>query len=767
MKKVYILIASILFVANCFSQKDLLWKGYFSYNEVKSITESESKIIVAAENALFTKSFATGEINTLNTINGLSGETISTVYFSKIFNKTIIGYKNGLLIVVNEQDKSIFKAVGIIQKQIPDNVKQINSFYENAGKIYISCAFGIVQFNLTNNEFGDTYFLGSTLLDYQEVFQTTVLNNTIYAVTRNNGIKKADLSNPNLNDFSQWQVFDAGYWSGIGTINNQIVAANTNNIIYKFSASTAVLLYNILLPVKDFRVSNNKLIVTNANQVYVFGETLNLITQINSTTIATIPPVFTCATIKDETIFIGTLENGVYTTKASNALAFDNITPNCPLKNAIFCMNATANNLWVGYGGYNIGYNPYEYNGLGLNTYGISNYNLNGWRSKPYSELLGAKSICKIITNPINPNQLYFSSHSTGLLKFQNDNSTILYNKTNSTLTNVEDVANLDLIKTNGNAFDKTGNLWVTNARTKNAIKVLKPDGTWQSISIAPILDAYIPCDYGNIEIDKNGTKWIATSYGGVIAYNENGNVFKKITSGSDSGNLPSKDVRAIAIDNKNQLWIGTTTGLRIIPSIDSFLTTSGQITANNIVIEEDGSGQELLFEQFIKEIVVDGSNRKWIGTLDSGVFLLSPNGQKTIYRFTKDNSPLPSNLIFDIDIDPKTGEVFIATDKGMVSFKGVSTKGSENLDNVYVYPNPLRPNDNDTVKVSGLLDKSTVKITDIEGSLVYEATSEGGTIEWDTTAFGKYKVASGVYMVFVSSKDGDETKVNKLMIIR
>ena len=122
---------------------------------------------------------------------------------------------------------------------------------------------------------------------------------------------------------------------------------------------------------------------------------------------------------------------------------------------------------------------------------------------------------------------------------------------------------------------------------------------------------------------------------------------------------------------------------------------------------------------------------------------------------------------IFDIDIDPKTGEVFIATDKGMVSFKGVSTKGSENLDNVYVYPNPVRPDDTDTVKVSGLLDKSTVKITDIEGSLVYEATSEGGTIEWDTTAFGKYKVASGVYMVFVSSKDGDETKVNKLMIIR
>jgi hypothetical protein len=83
------------------------------------------------------------------------------------------------------------------------------------------------------------------------------------------------------------------------------------------------------------------------------------------------------------------------------------------------------------------------------------------------------------------------------------------------------------------------------------------------------------------------------------------------------------------------------------------------------------------------------------------------------------------------------------------------------------VYPNPVRPEYDGTVKISGLLNKATVKITDIEGNLVYETTSEGGTIEWDTTAFGKHKVASGVYMVFISAQDGVETKVKKVMIIR
>jgi hypothetical protein len=145
----------------------------------------------------------------------------------------------------------------------------------------------------------------------------------------------------------------------------------------------------------------------------------------------------------------------------------------------------------------------------------------------------------------------------------------------------------------------------------------------------------------------------------------------------------------------------------------------------------------------------------------------VSSDGQKTIYQFNTNNSPLPSNTINDIDVNGATGEVFFATSKGLVSFKGTSTAANANLNNVFVYPNPVRPEFTGTVKISGLLDKANVKISDIEGNLVFEAISEGGTIEWDTTAFGKYKVASGVYMIFISSDDGTQTKVKKVMIIR
>ena len=271
---------------------------------------------------------------------------------------------------------------------------------------------------------------------------------------------------------------------------------------------------------------------------------------------------------------------------------------------------------------------------------------------------------------------------------------------------------------------------------------------------------------YANIVIDRNNTKCISTSNEGVIAFNESTNTFKKMTFGVDAGNLPSADVRSVVIDTKNQLWIGTTKGLRVLSNVGSFQSDS-QLKANPIIIMEDNLAQELMYEQFITSIAVDGSNNKWIGTADSGVFMVSPNGQETKYHFTINNSPMPSNMVNDIKINSVTGEVFIATNKGMISFKGVATGANDDLSNVYVYPNPVRPTYSGTVKVAGLLDKANVKITDIEGNLVFETTSEGGTIEWDTTAFGKYKVASGVYMVFISAQDGGETKVKKVMIIR
>jgi ligand-binding sensor domain-containing protein len=760
MKRILSLVL-LLVIQISFAQANLSWRGYFSYNEIKDMSSSPSAIFAASENALFSVNTMSNQIKTTNTVDGLSGQTISALYYSLKSNKSIVGYENGLIIVINEADGSMLNVIDIINKQLPSNIKKVNHFMEYEGVVYVSCDFGIVQFNLETMLFGDTYFIGDNGAEIS-IAQTTIYNGFIYAAS-NNGIRRAAITNKNLVDYMQWELIATESWSGITAFGSDLFAVNAAGYIHKYDSNTFVAYDDLKEPSKDFRATASNLIVSTSSSVYVYDAAMEKpIRQINTGEIVDSNPSFTCATVIGDTIFIGTKEGGMITTSLPPGSIFENITPSGPSRNNVFALQATSTAVWAVYGDYTADYNPYP-----LDSYGISKFNTEGWLNIPYAEVLEAKSLSRIIVNPNNENEVFASSFFSGLLKIENDEPTFLYNQSNSGLETLT-FAGPDYIdvRINGAAFDKSGKLWVTNSRVKNGLKVLGINGQWQSFSTDNILDSSQDNSFGRMVVDKNGTKWMATNQNGVVGFNESNNAFKKITIGPDAGNLPNSDVRTIAIDNRNQLWIGTTKGLRILSNVSNF-QTENQLTTNSIIIIEDNLAQELLYEQFITDIVVDGANNKWVGTADSGLFLVSPNGQETIYHFTINNSPLPSNAINDIDIDSSTGEVFIATDKGLISFRGIATEASEDLSKAFVYPNPVRPEYEGTVKIAGLINKANVKITDIEGNLVYEATSEGGTLEWDTYAFGKYKVASGVYMIFISAQDGVETKVKKVMIIR
>ena len=764
MKKYFLLFLIFIFQIG-FSQQNQNWKGYFSYNQIKDVSESTTRIYAAAENALFSKNLNTNEVKTTNTIDGLSGQTISALYHSDTFNKTIIGYENGLMIVINDTDGSVLNVVDIINKNIPANIKKVNHFMEYNGIVYVSCDFGIVQYKLATLEFGDTYFIGPSGQEIK-VYQTTIFNGEIYAVTQYFGIKKASITNPNLNDFAQWQVFNSGYWTGIVTFNNQLVALGTDNNIYKYNGASFQQIGSLGQPGLDIRAYGNFMIVTSANNVFIYNSSLVQAAHILSSQITATAVTFTCATVINNNIY-RTNENGIVSSTISSPTNFEILMPNGPKMNNMFSINSSSTNLWAVYGGYDITYNPYTFIGFSLSQFGISKYNeTDQWSYIPYSALPKTEALTRVTVRPNDENQVYISSYNRGLLKLESDVPTILYNESNSSLKSLVPSGSTTNIRIGPSAYDRAGNLWVTNSRIKNGLSVLKSGGAWQAYNMESILSDYSHGDFARIAIDKSGTKWMATYLDGVIVYNETANVYKKITEGEDLGGLPSVDVRALAIDNRSQVWIGTNRGLRVIGSTGSY-NSPDQIKANAIIIEENGVGAQLLGELYITDIAVNGSNQKWISTADSGVFLVSSNGQQTIYHFTKDNSPLPSDVVNDVEINATTGEVFFATDKGLVSFQGTSTKPADSLAAVYVYPNPVRPNFDGTVKIAGLISKANIKITDIEGNLVYETTSEGGTIEWDTTAFGKYKVASGVYMIFISAEDASETAVKKVMIVR
>jgi len=762
MKKIiwiYLIFVSQLFFAQ---QNNQLWKGYFSYNEIVDVESATDKVFAATQNAVFSKALLSSDLTIYNSINGLKPESITTIHHSELTNKTFVGNTNGLLLIINS-DGSITTKVDIINEvPVPPNKKKINDFYEHNGRLYISTDYGISVVDVATSEFIITYFIGTSGEETQ-VLQTTVLGNEIYAVTRDFGIRKGNLTNPNLYDFSQWQTFDGGYWSGIVTFNNELIGMNTNARTYRYNGTVFQEILNHIQAGLKIKTNGTELIVTTSNHVYVLNQ---IFTQLaNITSIPNFNAVFTAATVVGTKLYIGTEKDGLFSTDITNPTVFENMSPNGPVRNYIFRVKKALNYLWAVYGDYTRQYNPYP-----LEEYGISKYSKDdGWELIPYNDIFQAKSICDLVINPNNQTQIYATSYFSGLLKIQG--GTIeLFNQANTGPNGLESLvltppnpAYID-VRVNSPAFDKDGNLWMTNAFVERAIKVLNANGQWQSYSLDGIAPTVATGRYGPMAIDKNKTKWIPSINDGLIAFNENYNN-KFIVLNSTTGNLPDNDVRCVAVDNRNQLWIGTYSGLRVV-SVDRFITET-ELTANSIIIQEGDLAQELFYQQTILDIAVDGANRKWVSIADGGVFLVSANGQQTIYQFTKNNSPLPSNNINDIEIDGVSGEVFFATDKGMVSFLGTSTKPSDDLANVYVYPNPVRPEFLGTVKISGLTDKANVKITDIEGNLVHETTTSGGTIEWDTTAFGKYKVASGVYMIFVASEDGMDSTVKKVMIIR
>ena len=741
------------------------WTGYFSYASLKSISQGNDKIYAAAENSIFIYDLSTQETETISTINGLSGKEITTAYYSENYGLYVVGYKNGLIEIVIDGDENILKVVDIREKlTIPPDSKQINHFYEYNDKLYISTGYGISVYNMGALEFGDTYYIGD-LGGQIAVTQTTVFGDLIYASTSNNGIKSALVNDENIIDYQEWTTSSLGGYKGIQTLGTELYVLNNTNILFKQDSDLGFIeIDSFSSSVIDFGVQSNILTITTENTVQAFEEGYNLLAEVNN--LMGYDYTLQSGFYFNNIFYLGTSTLGMLVVPESPQEAFQ-VLPAGPLYNQPFSIDASPGQLWVSYGDVDLTFNPFP-----LTRKGISNFKNEAWKNIKYDSLidqLGVNDVNDLVyvkINPENPFVSYMSSYQKGLLKLNGQEPSILYNETNSPM----DIAleNEDEgIRVYGADFDREQNLWFVQSKIDNGLLKLTPDGQFQTIDISNIIDAESELALSKVAVSRTGYVFFGAVENGLIGYNPTTNQFNKIGEGLGSGNLPTTDIKALVFDNQNRLWIGTRKGLRVLYSVGSFFESGAETDAQPIIILEDGVPQELLFLQSITDIEVDGSNNKWISTATSGVFYLSSNGQETLFRFTSDNSPLPSDNVLDIAIDDSSGKVYFATNDGLVAFNGTSTAARDDLENVYAFPNPVRPNFTGNVTIKGLTAKANVKITDITGNLVFETTSEGGSVQWDTTAFGKYKVASGVYLILITSDDNLQTKVAKIMIIR
>ena len=739
------------------------WSGFFSYVSVKSISQGNDRVYAAAENAVFTYDLSTQELNTISTINGLSGEAISTIYYSENFNLLVIGYETGLIEIVIDGEENILTEVGIIDElNVPPNVKNINHFNEFDGKLYISAGYGISVYDLELLEFGDTFFIGDGGSQLN-INQTAVNEPFIYAATSLGGVRRARVNDDNLIDFNVWTTIGGGTIKGIQTLGDEVYAIDGNNRVRRvLSFLQPVITINGI--VEDFTSKDNVAIVTTNNSIQAYSEGFNLISSVNS--VSGFEYELQSGYAFNNIFYLGTTEIGMLAVPFGSNQG-EQILPDGPIRNDSFAIDASPGQLWVSFGEIDVNFNPFFPNGQ-LSERGISNYKVGeSWTNLPFDDILGATDLVHVKINPENPEEVFLSSFQKGLLKVVEQQPTILYNASSSPNIDPAPIGDGQSIRIFGSEFDNQGNLWFVQTFTNDGLLRLTPSNQISAIDISGIIDGESNLGLTKLDISREGYIFFGSARDGVVGFNPTNGLFNKIGESLGGGNLPSPNVRALAFDAQNRLWIGTLEGLRVLFNVGGFFEEGANIDAQEIIILEDGVPQELLFEQSIIDIVVDGSNNKWIATATSGVFYLSPNGQETLLRFTKDNSPLPSNNVQDISIDELSGVVYFATTNGLVAFKGTSTAPRENLENVYAFPNPVRPEFLGNVTIDGLTARANVKITDIEGNLVFEETSRGGSILWDTTAFGKYRVASGVYLVLVTTEDALETTVSKIMIVR
>ena len=786
--KTHFLIITFLFAfapSSWGQNYDTSWVGHFSYLDIKEVVYGDTKFYAASENAIFSYDPLSNQLSTITTINGLSGELISAIHYSNQYELLLIGYENGLMEVYKESNQELLKVIDIINKTtIPSSQKKINHFNETDEVVYIATDYGISVYNLDDLEFGDTYYIGTNGSQVM-VNQTTILNNEIYAACGSNmGIKKASLSNQNLIDFQFWTTLTSGNFTNVAAFGTQLYTVNSNNRIFEIIGTNLNPLFVYPQSVEDLKVSDNSLLVTTPSKLYQYAAGFNIID--TYTTNPEFETSFTSALTIDNVIYIGTADFGVLRSIAISTSEYEEIHPQGPLLNSVFSLEHGYNNLWVSFGAYTIFFNPSP-----LQKRGVSRLYNTEWENIRYDSIQNTiqsdvYNLNEIAINPLDPSQVFISSFHSGLLSIKSEDSIEFLNPANSGLESqiYEPNPNYITIRISGSSFDNEANLWVLNSKVKNPLKKLNPStNQWTSYDFTPIIPDPSGNEFGfsDIAIGSDGTKWIGGYKSGLIGFNENGMLLKNIND-KDVANLPSAAVKSLALDKNNVLWIGTYKGLRVLYNTSNFFSEE-VVRTEPIIILEDGLPQELLAQQFISDIIVDGSNNKWISTADAGVFYVSSDGQKTIHHFTKDNSPLPSNGVNAMALDSENGVVYFGTTRGLVAFTTGGSSTAESLEDVYVYPNPVRPGFNmaeDKIKIKNISENVNIKITDIEGNLVAEAQSnvnlryknynleiDGGTAYWNGKNLANNTVASGVYLVLFSDFDTLETNVSKIMIIR
>ena len=727
------------------------WHAYTSHKSVIEISVMGDTAYVITAGGLIVHDMRTAENHLYTTIEGLSSVDPSAVLADPLTRRVFVGFKDGTINYF-DTDGQIHVVTDITRNQ-QFTTKRINHLFAKDGLLYIATDFGVVVYDILARETQYSVVKIANNATGSVVSSVAIAQGRLWVTMGTLGVWSVDLQAGSPSQPDLWEKESGRAALPLGRSNyicmaSEEVYAQVNDTIFK--KLPGLPWQRSAFPEEEWNYFNSD----GANVYGTFRRSGFVLQYADGNMVQgdNLGKIMCTAVSRYGSAMIGDSLGGFQTLRFGEG--FFEIGPDCPKNNNVADMAAAFGELYIAPKG-RAGSSSRAYDKSGIQFYGLHK---DGWKVTDFltGPLTDVYQDFYRVAIDTATGRCIVGSWGEGLVEMLHGEYVRSYNASNSGLHNG---LNGHLVA--GVAFDEFGNLWIAQDLNDVALQCLTPDGQWYSYRAPFTMYAF------GLTLDALGNKWMTNNGAGIAVFNDNftpadpsDDNWVQLTADYGRGNLPNNTVFCIAEDHDLQVWIGTSEGVTIMYDPSLLYTSDFQDAACPII-----DGYCLFRDQQVNDIAVDGYNRKWIAT-ENGVFLVNLDGTAVLEHFTEANSPLFDDDVRSIAIDPQTGEVFMGTAKGVISYIGDAVQGLPNAETLYAYPNPAYVDQATPVMIKGMRAFSSVKVTTAAGRLVRTLDAQGGEVPWDLHDTWGNPVNPGIYLLMVADPDGKGAGIAKITVL-
>lgn len=765
--------------------QDERWQAHTSLREVVDVAAAGADLWAATSGGVFRFTPASGEVRSYTASDGLHDVQTRAVAYDARRDQVWIGYPDGVLDRLSPETGAVRSFLDIARAE-RFTARGIHRLVAAGDSLLVATAFGLVVFDPVRGEVRDTYSQFGALAPgtpvYDVVFAPTPSGAPGLWLATGAGVAYAATATANLQDPRAWTVET----TGLPSPDARALAYFGGNVYVGTAQGLAVRSGTMYL---NLGVSGSAVTDLAATPALLFGVDAGAVITVDAARSArrlVVPGYGAPRTVlpgADGQVWLGDAEGGLLAVQVppppatTATVAREGVYPEGPFHNAFSDLVVDAEgNVWAA--------GVLENQVPGSGFYRLSaGGDWTDFTAARVPELAGRSSFERIYVDP--QGTAWAGSAGGGLIEVRTDGTVVVHDERNSTLQQPQGEANRSFILVGGIASDAGGNLWVTNRGALAKLHVRTPDGEWTGLSSFTCNGVPLAgVTFDRILIDSFGQKWIVAvdenNYRrniGVIVLDTRGTPTNSQddgcrffgTRGSGGQDLPGIAVTSIVEDRDGTIWIGTEEGL-------AFVINSGIVADDPSAVPvwpqyaDRSEGVFILYGVRINDLAVDPANRIWVAT-DQGAYLLqqAAGGFEIARIVASENSPLFSDNIVSVVVEPRSGRVFFATDRGLISFEGDAISPVEKAGDLFVYPNPvdLAGGAEPAIFIEGLVEATELRILAPHGALVARLSARGGRTRWDGRDVNGRLVPSGVYLVVAVGENGEGTAYGKVAVIR